>query len=617
MKRFLLLALASVGALVIVGFVLIVFLFASFLGDAPPSTPDRFVLELDLTRGIATAPATDPFSLAFDRGRLDLTGVVSALHRAADDDRVLGLRVKGGSAVGGWAVTDELRDAVVHFGASGKPTQLFAETFGELAPAQGAYHLATAFDEIVLQPSGEVGLAGLSLEAPFVGGLLDRYDVETFFEARGEYKDAVELFTRTGFSGPSREALEAVLRSLRQGLVEGIAEGRSMPADSALALLAAGPFSADQAVAAGLVDRLGYADEAVSGFDARVDPDRPAPELADPERPGDPDPLPTVGVSRYLAATGGTWSRGTRVAIVHGTGTIERGSSPGFDPLGGGSAFAASRVASHLREAAEDPSVRAIIFRVDSPGGSWVASDVVRREVVRAREAGIPVVVSMGNAAASGGYLVSVSADRIVAHPSTLTGSIGVVAGRVGLDGLLARYGITFDAVDLGDAHAFYGLEGDLAPEDLAWLEREVDRIYGDFVELVAEGRGMTRGQADEAAQGRVWTGRDALDQGLVDALGGLPVAVAEARELAGLEPDAPVELRPFPAEKTLFELFMDEARGESMVTAGAGGAPAGAARVTLGAVVRGAVRVLARLGQEGAPATTRTEMPPLRIPGS
>jgi len=608
MKRFLLLALASLGGLVLFGFLFLVALSWAFFSSPGERIPDRFVLELDLTRGVPTAAADDPFTLAFERYRPTLQQVVSVLHQAADDDRVLGLRVTGGSGVGGWATAQEIRDAVLHFRNSGKPALLFAETFGELAPAQGAYYVATAFDEVVLQPSGELGLAGLSLEAPFVGGLLERWEVIPRFEARGEYKDAVDLFTGTGFSGPSREALEAILASLRNDLVEGMGQGRGISADSALALLEAGPFSAREAREAGLVDALGYRDEARARLDARLrEGDGSEADGADGV-----DALPALSLRRYAERVGTAWTRGEQVALVQGSGAIQRGGSPGFDPFGGGAALGANAVARAIRDAAADPRTRAILFRVDSPGGSYVASDLIRREVRLARDKGIPVVVSMGNAAASGGYLVSADADRIVAHPATLTGSIGVVAGKFVVEDFLRSLGITFDRIDLGDAHGFYSTVEDLSPADAAWLARQVDRIYEDFVEIVAEGRGMDREAVHAVARGRVWSGRDALEAGLVDALGGYPVAIAEARRLAGIEPDAPIVLRRFPSERTLVELLLDEARGGSDAS---GGIPSVGIRGTLSGLLRGAARLLL-MGDDDA-AAVQTRMSPLHIPGS
>ncbi|TVP50334.1 MAG: signal peptide peptidase SppA [Gemmatimonadales bacterium] len=624
MTRFLLLALATIGGVVLLGFFFLVVVSLALFSPGE-RLPGSFVLELDLTRGVVETVSDDPFALAFARGRPTVRDIVGTLERAAGDDRVEGLRVIGGSGVGGWATTQEIHGAVTRFRASGKPTLLFAETFGELAPAQGAYFLATAFDEIVLQPSGEVGLAGLALEAPFFRGVFERWDIVPQFESRGEYKDAAEIFENTGFSPPVREALEAVLVSIRDELVGGISGGRGISADSAGALLAAGPFSARQALDAGLVDRLGYRDEARAALDARVRngerPDGAAPGDAADRAASDlapADSVAAVSFGRYADAAGTGWNRGTRIALVHGSGAIQRGDSPGFDPLGGGTGMGANAVARALRQAASDPDTRAILFRVDSPGGSYVASDIIRREVIRARERGIPVVVSMGNAAASGGYLISADADRIIAHPTTLTGSIGVVAGKFVVDDFLRSLGVSVDKVDLGDDHGFYSAMGDLSPADAAWLSRQVDRIYEDFVDIVAEGRGMDRAAVDAVARGRVWSGRDALAAGLVDDLGGFDVALAHARELAGLEPDADLELRRFPAERTLFEVLMSEFRGgEVRSAAGDAGGPATGMFASGARVVRGAARVLWALGADDGAAGVQTRMLPLRIPGN
>ena len=438
MKRFFLFAFAAVGATIVFGFVALLLLALALGGSGSRSIPNQIVLELDLTSGFLVAPPSDPLSLALERGKPTVEQVVGALHRAASDDRVQGLRVVGGVGAGGWALTEEIRDAILHFRASGKPTLLFAETFGELQPSQSAYYLATAFDRIVLQPSGDLGLTGISLESPFLGEALDRWGIEPRFEARGEYKDAASIFTGRGFSEPSRTSLEAVLRVLRGQLILGIVEGRAISEDSASTLLGRGPFGAREALGAGLVDALGYRDEAWEAFDETL--------LRDGRSRAE-----VLSLQRYSQAAGSPWEKGTQIALVYGTGAIARGGSPGFDPLGGGSTMAANAVADAIREASQDPRTRALIFRVESPGGSYVASDIIRREVIRARERGIPVVVSMGNLAASGGYLISAPADRIVAHPTTLTGSIGVVAGRFVVDDFWGDLGVTFDAVDLGN----------------------------------------------------------------------------------------------------------------------------------------------------------------------
>jgi protease IV len=582
MNRSVVVTLAALGGFLLLGFLF--FLALAWALFSPPGIPSQVVLELDLEDGLVETAPHDPFLLALERQRLRVREAVDALHRAADDDRVLALRVRSGDSPGGLAMGDELREAVLRFRESGKPTLYFAETFGELTPGHGSYHVATAFDEIVLQPTGELGLSGLAVEAPFFRNALDRLEIQPRFDSRKEYKDAADIFTREGFSETSREALTGLLVSLRANLAQGIADGRGMPPDSAVALLDRGPFSASEALATGLVDRLAYQDEAWDDLDERLG--------------GNAEVL---SLRNYHGRGGRVWNRGDRIAVVYAVGPIMRGRS-GFDPLMG-SAMGASTVARAIREAADDERVRAIIFRVDSPGGSYVASDLVRREIRRARDEGTPVVVSMANAAASGGYLVSSDADRIVAHPSTITGSIGVVAGKFVIGDFMESMGITWDRIEVGETSNLFSAFEDLTERDWARLQRTLDRIYDEFVDFVAVGRGMDPAAVEEVARGRVWTGTDALERGLVDALGGFGVAVAHARELAGLEPDAPVNLAVYPAERSLFQLILEEGWGVE-------GGP-GAASATL----RGLVRLLAVLGSD-PPAPAPVRMPALRLPG-
>jgi len=576
MKRFLVIALASLGGLVLLSFLVLLLAGRALL--APASIPDRVILTLDLERGLVETAPRDPLLLALERRRLKVREAVDALHRGAEDDRVVGLWVKGGDSPGGWGRAQELRDAVEVFRASGKPTVLFAETFGEFLPAHGAYHLATAFEHVILQPSGEVAVAGLAAEAPFFEGALDKLDIEARFDARGEYKDAGDIFTRDGFSDSSREALEALLGSLLSTFRDGVTQGRGLPADSVRSLLDRGPFHAEEALALGLVDELGYRDEAMSRMEARVG-----------------GGTTELSVRDYHARGGRAWDRGARIAVIYGLGAIQRGSS-GFDPLSGEGAMGASDVAAAFREAVEDDRVRAILFRVDSPGGSWVASDVIRREILRAREEGKPVVVSMGNAAASGGYLISSAADRIVAHPTTITGSIGVVAGRFVLEDFFQRLGITWDRVEVGESAGYLGGMEDFTDEEWERFQASLDRIYEGFVGRVAEDRGMEVDRVEAVARGRIWSGRDAMELGLVDELGGFGTAVAVARELAGLEVDARVQLRVYPAEPTLFQLLMEEGWGVEA----SGGLVSG--------LLRGAARSL------GLPGSTAPAQP-VRLP--
>jgi ClpP class serine protease len=325
------------------------------------------------------------------------------------------------------------------FRASGKPAVLFAETFGEFLPAHGAYHLATAFERVVLQPSGEVAVAGLAVEAPFLREALEKLEVTPRFDARGEYKDAADLFTRDGFSEPSREALEALLASLLATFREGVVQGRGLPPTRCAPSWTGVPSTPGTPWPWGWWMSWDTWTRPGMPLEARVGPGTAALSLGD-----------------YHLRGGRAWNRGPRIAVVYGLGIIQRGRS-GYDPLSGEGVMGASTVADALRAATEDDRVRAIVFRVDSPGGSWVASDRIRREILRARDQGKPVVVSMGNAAASGGYLVSSGADRIVAHPTTLTGIHRRGGGALRLGGVLPASG---DLVGPGAGGGVRGVDG-------------------------------------------------------------------------------------------------------------------------------------------------------------
>ncbi len=510
---------------------------------APEPIPRNAILEIDLEPGLVEYVPDDPLLLTLERRRKPVREVVDVIQRGADDDRVAGLLVRGAHGGLGLGVVEELREAVLHFRESGKPAYLFSETLGRPGVGQGGYYLATAFDQIVLQPSGDVGVTGLAVEAPFLSQALEGIGIRFQGDQREEYKDALAPFLQDGFTEAGRESMTSLLEGIRGELARGMIDGRGLEEERVLELMDQGPFLALEAEDLGLVDRLGYRDQALQALRDHVG--------------GDAE---SVSYRRYRAATRGVWDRGERVALIYGVGPIHQGES-GLDPIMGGGSMGSETVARAIRRASDDPEVRAILLRVDSPGGSYVASDVVHRELVRAREGGIPIVVSMGNSAASGGYLISAPADRIVAQPSTITGSIGVAGGKPVTEELWEKLDVTWDRVEVGEGG---GIWSPVRPfEDREWehFQESLDRVYTDFKEMVAVGRGMSLDQVQEVARGRVWTGRQAMERGLVDDLGGLTTAVAIAREEADLAPDVPVELRLFPRERTLLEVLVEEGR--------------------------------------------------------
>jgi protease-4 len=513
------------------------------------------ILELDLTEGIGEEPPSDVVSAVLTMRRPRLADVLDGLRRARADDKVHALVVKIGGRRTGLARVQELHAAITEFRRSGKATMAWGETFGEFSPGNAAYYLATAFDRIWLQPSGDVGLTGLSLEQWFYRGTLDKLGLEYEVGKRYEYKNAADRLTEQGFTGPAREALEQLASSLTGQLTAAVAERLSVPLAEARELIDNGPYTAEEALELRLVDALGYRDEVYDEVRKSAGPGAHLLYLGRYHR------------SRALAERARRLPDPTEniIALIHASGPIRRGRS-GRGPLSGG-AMGSDTVSAALRAAAADRRVRAIVLRVNSPGGSYVASDTIWREVVRARQAGTPVIVSMGDVAASGGYFIAMAADAIVAQPGTVTGSIGVLTGKPVTASLLERVGITTDSVTEG-AHAdMFTTTRPFSKEEWSKINSWLDRIYADFTGKVASGRNMTTAQVHEIARGRVWTGADAAANGLVDDLGGLDDAVALARRKARLPDSAP--LRGFPRVTPLDRLRRPES-SEDYAAAGA-----------------------------------------------
>ena len=491
------------------------------------------ILELDLTEGIAEEPPSDPLTALTTMRRPRLADVLDGLRRARSDDRVKALVAKVGGRPIGLAQVQELHAAIREFAGSGKLTVAWAETFGDFSPGNVPYYLATAFDRIYLQPSGDLGLTGISVQNWFYRGALDKLGVEFQVGARGEYKSAAERLTEHGFSGPAREALQRMATSIVEQLAGAIAQRLEIPAQDARALIDRGPFVAGEALDTGLVDALGYRDEVYAAVREAAGPDAYLLYLGRYQR------ARTLGErARRLPAP-----PEDAVALIYATGPIRRGRTA-RSPLGG-SSMGSDTMSGALRSAVADRRVKSIVLRVNSPGGSYVASDTIWREVVRARQAGKPVVVSMSEVAASGGYFIAMAADTIVAQPGTITGSIGVISAKPVLGQALDRAGVSTDSVTEG-AHAdMFTTSRPYSDEEWEKINGWLDRIYADFTGKVADGRGLSRDQVQEIARGRVWTGADAAGIGLVDEIGGLDTALAVARQKASLPQSAAVRLFP------------------------------------------------------------------------
>jgi protease IV len=509
---------------------------ARFTGEAPT----ELLLELDLSRGVAEAPPSTPLEAARARHVPVLRHLVEGLHQGADDPHVHGLIAHIGAVHPTLAMAGELRTAVQRFRRSGKKAVCWSEAFGEMGPGNVPYYLAAGFDEVWLQPSGDVGLTGVVARGLFVRDALDRAGVSPQISQRYEYKTAADMFLRTHMTDAHREMAERLTESSMDAIVQGVAEGRGLSTEAVREAVERAPLHADEALELGLVDRLGYRDEVYTAVRA----DLPPVTLRYVERyRKKPGSSPAQRLQRHRPA----------VAVIQAAGPIHLGRSRGASPLSGPS-IGSEGLGASLRAAREDDDVRAVVLRVDSPGGSYVASDALRREVLRVRESGRPVVASMGSVAASGGYYITMPADAVLASAGTITGSIGVLAGKQVIRDALERFGVRIESVSVGRQAEMFSTQREFTDEEWRRLETWLDRVYADFTGKAAHDRRMDVERLRDVAKGRVWTGADAREHGLVDELGGLDEAIDVACDRAGLR-RKDVELKALPKSPLLQRL--------------------------------------------------------------
>ncbi len=498
------------------------------------------LLEVNLEGGgLLEKMPSDPVSQFMLKDRPTLRSVVDALDKAGDDPKVVGLVATLGAGGLGMAQAQEVRDAVLAFRAKKKTAIAFAETFGEFGPGNGGYYLASAFDEIYLQPSGDIGLTGLIAQSPFVRGTLDKLGLVPRMDHRYEYKNAMNIFTEKKFTQAHKEATSKVLLSMFGQMVKGIAEGRKLGEDEVRAIFDKGPYLGKEALDAKLVDGLAYRDEVYEKAKTKAGKD-----------------TKLLFLSQYLDRAGRPHEKGKTIALIYGVGGVSRGKDD-YDPVRDSFTMGSDSVAAAFRDAMEDKDVKAILFRVDSPGGSYVASDTIWRETVRAKKAGKPVIVSMGDVAGSGGYFVAMAADKIVAQPATITASIGVLGGKILTTGLWDKIGLSWDEVHSSANARMWSTTSDYTPAEWARFEASLDRIYEDFTSKVADGRKLPKEKVLEIAKGRIWSGEDAKGLGLVDELGGLTTALRLAKKAANIPDTEDVKLQVFPRAKSPIEQLL------------------------------------------------------------
>ncbi|HXI04320.1 MAG TPA: signal peptide peptidase SppA [Candidatus Saccharimonadales bacterium] len=489
------------------------------------------VIELTISGPIMEERDTSLYGKLF-QGDVTLTHeLTDVLDKAARDESVAGIMAVIKPFSAGPATIEELRGAIEAFHDSGKWSVAYVEGAGEFNQGTMTYWLASAFDELTMPPAGDVNLVGIMATVPFLRGVLDHLGVYPDVHHIGAYKSAKDLYTEKKFTPAHREATEAWVGDIYESIVEGIASSRGWTTDAVKALIDRGPFTGEEALKEGLIDKLAYYDE----FREAVK-----------DRAG--GHLTTLDWREYADRRSGFGEGTHKIAVIHATGAVVRGRS-GYDP-GAGFLLGSETITKAIRQARKDRSIEGIILRVDSPGGSALASDVIWRETDIARKEK-PVVASYGDLAASGGYYLSCSADRIIAEPSTLTGSIGVVFGKMVTKGLFDWLGFSFEEVQRGkNAGLWSELHRWTPEEEKNYTEKFLKVVYDRFVQHVADGRDMSTEAVDKVGQGRVWTGRRAVEIGLVDELGGFDAAVRAVKKLAKIPEDEGVRLVDLPEKE-------------------------------------------------------------------
>jgi protease-4 len=562
----------------VIGFLVLFFIIVIWAASKPARLPSNAVLVIDADGEINEQRTPDFLA--------DLTGggppiqhdFLDAIDAARGDSHIRGLVVRVGPLATGWAKLEEIRAHLMEFRKSGKPSVCYLGYDGIGNPE---YYLASACQQVWLVPQSSVLVRGMMAQALFMRGTLDKLKIVPEYYHIAEFKTAGNMFTEKKSTPAHREEVEGLLNGFYNRYLTDASESRGIERAKFEELVKQGPFSAKAALDAKLADKLAYWDQVQDYFKAHAE---------------NWNPVPLVRYRAYLKSSAATLG-GDRIAVIHATGLILSGES--HESPTQGFIMGGDTVAGDLRRARKDSSIKAIVLRVDSGGGSVVASEVIRREVELAHDAK-PVVVSMSDVAASGGYWIAAPANKIVADPNTITGSIGVIIGKFNISGLFNLLGLSTDSVVTSDNATLFSLQQNFTPAQRAWIEKSLRETYDQFIKGVAQGRGMTVEAVDKIGKGRVWTGAQAKDLGLVDELGGVDTALRLAKQLAHIPASERVNIVRFPEEKSflqqLFEREREMTSGEAGIAAEGSGSAyglAGADAKSVDAIVR---RIIGRM---------------------
>ena len=537
-RKALLIIFGIIGAGVLVLVLCIAVIWAAF-SKKEPSIRDNSLLTLRVAGSLPDYSPDDPFKKYFGGPDQSLTGLVMQFKKAKVDNRIKAILLDVNMSGVGWGKAEEIRDAITDFRSSGKPVYAYIE-FG----LNKEYYIATACDKILVPPPGELFINGLAADVMFFRGSLDKLGIYPDIFQIGKYKSVGDMFTQKQMTDAHREYINSMLDDLYNRYINAIAQARHKTPDEVRTLIDNAPYSAEKAKEAGLIDDTLYRDDLEKQFKKLLkykDTDTFTPVRSADYRDVSPESL---GLNK-----------GERIAVIYASGEIGSGSSQ--NSPSGDQSIGSDTVAKALNDAAADKTLKAIVLRVDSPGGSGLASDIIWHAVEAANEKK-PVVVSMSDVAASGGYYISASASRIIAQPSTITGSIGVVAGKPVLRGFYDWLGISNEYVLRGKTAGMFRETEKFSDEERAKFEEWIKTTYyNDFIPKVAKGRKKDAQYVDSVGQGRVWTGAQARDRGLVDEFGGLDKAIEVAKQLAKIPADKGVEQVVLPYPTTFLQQLL------------------------------------------------------------
>ena len=537
-RKTVLIITSIVVALVLVALIGIAVIVAVFRKGAP-TIRDNSVLALHVAGPLPDYVPDDPFRRFFGGTDQSLSNLVLQFKKAKVDKRIKAILIEVDMSGAGWGKSEEIRDAIADFRSSGKPVYAYME-FG----MNKEYYIASACDKIYLAPPGELFINGLAADVMFFRGSLDKLGIYPDIYQIGKYKSIGDMFTRKDMSDANREFINSLLDDLFNRYVDAIAKARGKSPEDVRAIIDDAPYGAEKAKQVGLIDGAAYRDEVDKEFKAKLGYK-------------ESDELHVVKGSEYREVEPESLglNKGENIAVIYATGDIGSGRSE--NGPSGGQSIGSDTLAKALNDARDDKTVKAIVLRVDSPGGSGLASDVIWHAVEAAKQKK-PVVVSMSDVAASGGYYISASASKIIAQPSTITGSIGVVAGKPVMRGFYDWLGISNEYVLRGKQAGMFRETEKFTPEERTKFEELIKRTYyDDFVPKVAKGRNKTAEYVDSVGQGRVWTGAQGKERGLVDEFGGLDRAVEIAKQLANIPADKGVHRVIFPYPRTFLQELM------------------------------------------------------------